>query len=518
MKKNLLLIYPALALSLFFANCKKDSAEKMQGSEIITATKAGEYQKTFAQILAKAVNSDPALRKFLKEESLKQFDKDNDILYQVVKNVRVNNAATFHERLMKYAASEQQLIDIENELPLLTIFVPTLPNFSPNTWNAETEVPMVANSVSGNATVSIYDANNEEIKFKPSQIPGFPVLVIKQNERVVVKNTVENTASSSTKNTMSTSSTSGNIINTGKYSLSFANEAFNGLNQSSNDSKYGALYYTTGVAIDPINIQAYNTGNEWQRDYIYYGLSSSVGKGEFNNAYSEFLTYFKLSPDALGIIADQDDPKANSFYATSPEWEIDGNPMPLTMWTEGKFEFHITILINSKNGVGSELVKVLSVNPRDLYDLTYQQVLENKFTRSKVYQLTSIVPKEYHPNIELIPWDLQNYGTAWKFIVYEKDNAQEVTQSYENTTTYAANFSIEGTIKKVGLKFGASATTTSKTSYSIKTTLNSDFLGETIVTFDQPVITGSNGSGYNVREYTTGNLLTLGIEPKRTRQ
>ncbi|MNY65933.1 hypothetical protein D3C86_2032860 [compost metagenome] len=51
------------------------------------------------------------------------------------------------------------------------------------------------------------------------------------------------------------------------------------------------------------------------------------------------------------------------------------------------------------------------------------------------------------------------------------------------------------------------------------TTLTSDFLGEAVITFDQPVITGKfldpNGAvKYKTLEVPSGNIYSLTIEPK----
>jgi hypothetical protein len=184
-------------------------------------------------------------------------------------------------------------------------------------------------------------------------------------------------------------------------------------------------------------------------------------------------------------------------------------------WTEGNFEFWITVLVNGKNGVGNEFTKVLTVRPQDLFDLTY--------TKSTFfYKLSTITPKEYRPDIELVPWDLQAYSLGWKFIVNERDLPEEITQTYSHTSSFATNFEISspsGGAQKVGAKLGFTLSTSSTVSYNVKTTLSSDFLGETVLTFDQPVITSLSPVGspafFTTREITTGNVLTMSVEPKR---
>jgi hypothetical protein len=181
-------------------------------------------------------------------------------------------------------------------------------------------------------------------------------------------------------------------------------------------------------------------------------------------------------------------------------------------WTEGYFEFRITVLINSKNGVGNEYVRNITVNASDLFDITYKKIFGNYY----IYQ--SVTPKEYKPFLEILPWDLQSYGIAWKFIFHEIDASQEVTQSYENTTTYVSNFEgnvgIDLGVFKIGGKGGSTETTVDKKTFTVKTTLTSDFLGEAILTFDQPIITGTypGTNNFITREISTG-LLSISVEP-----
>ncbi len=505
MKKHLSVIGMALSCLVLMQSCKKDIDTKnntpILASNTAENSAVNNSQITFAKILAKAVKDDAPLRSFLKDESLKQFDNDHDILYQMIKDTKINGAETVHEKLIRFAASKEELEAVEQQLPLLTIFVPTLPNFSPEKWNSSNEVPVVAVSNTANSNVLFYDDKGKENALAADEIPGFPVLVIKQNERVIV-----GTGNKLASNSVASNSQSSTVYNNGGLVLNFADDAFNNINPKTKVNKLNPNRVTNSSGIDPVNIAAYNSGDEWHRDYIYYGLTAGQPRGQFKNNYSEFITSMRfLTPNALNMIADQDgDPKLK-------EGEVPKKPFGI--WTEGNFEFRITILINAKNGLGNDINKVLSVNPADLFDVQFTLKQEGVFPH---YRVTSITPKEYHPNVELVPWDLQNYGTAWKFIVYEYDNSQEITQTYENTSTFAANFEITNSItEKIGLKFGASATTSEKRTVSVKTTLASDFLGEATLSFDQPIITSFDGTNYNTREITTGNVLSLGIEPKR---
>lgn len=519
MKKKIIIIYLTVFSFVLFQSCKKNTAEDIEQNVVVNKNSDipanNEARAKFAIILAKAIKKDQDLRAFLKEESLKQFDNDYDVLYQMVRDKRINGQETIREKLIRYGATGTQLDSIENQLPLLTIFVPTLPDFSPEKWDAINDIPVVAVAKSNENKITLYNDSGNSLLLEPNQFPAAAVLVIKDNERLVVNGG----ASDASKTVMVESNNKQLVFSRGGLSYTFAAEAFNGIHK-----KISTERYAFSNDIDQVNIDAYNSGNEWHRDYVYYGLTSNNTKGEFRNNYSEYITSFKfLRSDALGIISDQDeDPKANYTFGGG---RAGSKIVNIPMWTEGSFEFWITVLINSRTGTGPQNTYVMSAKPSELFNVEYRLVKEVKNTflniDIKEYAITSINPIEFKPNIRLVPWDLQNYGTAWKFIVYEKDNAQNDSKTYENETTYAANFGIEfGVEKKWGAKFGGSMTTRNKASHTVTTTLNSDFLGEAIVSFDQPIITGQHLDNqgrlvYSTFETPSGNVFSLTVEPKR---
>lgn len=74
----------------------------------------------FAGILSKAVAARQDVRDFLKKESLKEFDKNYDVLYALVCDEMIGDE-TFRDVLVSYS-SEEAVSDIENALPLLNIY------------------------------------------------------------------------------------------------------------------------------------------------------------------------------------------------------------------------------------------------------------------------------------------------------------------------------------------------------------------------------------------------------------
>ena len=84
MKKNFIILFTALSL---FASCTKESpvSEKWDREEM-TITDQNAYLDEFSRILSMAVEDNYDLRVFLKEEALRQFDKNYDIFYPFVKD------------------------------------------------------------------------------------------------------------------------------------------------------------------------------------------------------------------------------------------------------------------------------------------------------------------------------------------------------------------------------------------------------------------------------------------------
>lgn len=98
-----------------------------------------EAQESFARILSLVVSKEASVRKFLKDEAIKQFDKDYDVFYPYVKERIIGDGQTFRDILVSYS-SEERVSEIERSLPLLTIMVPDLSDFgafSVEEWDTE---------------------------------------------------------------------------------------------------------------------------------------------------------------------------------------------------------------------------------------------------------------------------------------------------------------------------------------------------------------------------------------------
>ena len=214
MKTNL--FYGLLFLTLIYSCTNDDVWDGIESTNIHpqSGSVLSDFD-TFSKILSKAVSNNSDLRAFIKEEALKMTDNDYDVFYPLVKNKKVTADKTFKEILKDYDFNNS-LDAVEERLPLLTIYIPELPSgFSAENWNSFGDSPYVCTNLVENDSISFYFGGDLHFKLESDLVPGFPVLVLKSNERIV-------------KTTNTTRSDNPNIIN-GDYS--FVDSAFDGINK-----------------------------------------------------------------------------------------------------------------------------------------------------------------------------------------------------------------------------------------------------------------------------------------------
>lgn len=111
-----------VALCAMLASCAKEVTVSNSESSV-QELNAMSSENSFAKILSKAVSENENLRVFIKNQALRQFDKDFDVFYPYVKNMIVSGDDTFRDILCRYT-SEEELAKIEQSCPKLNILVP----------------------------------------------------------------------------------------------------------------------------------------------------------------------------------------------------------------------------------------------------------------------------------------------------------------------------------------------------------------------------------------------------------
>ncbi|RKE42686.1 hypothetical protein [Sphingobacterium detergens] len=520
------ILLSAILLSSTIA-CKKDnlsSESKQQQAEQNLLDAKSVYKQEFSKALAKALASNSELRAFIKNEALKKFDQDYDVLYQMVKDEVIGDKK-FKDIIAEQYEKKENLNELDRLYPTLTIFVPKLPmnSFSAEKWDTQTEIPQVAYTLNTTANVPIVNEKGEEYILEAKYTPSFPVVVIKENEVVKVSSGAANSTKASASNGSEEKESNKHLLKGSLYTFEFLDEAFNGLNDKNQKSSSKLRASTINAsAIDSKIKQAYDTyknADGWQRDYIYYDITPGQPKGKFNYDYQEHITSFSMNDaNSLGFISDQDGDPINNPKYYDPS--VKGN-LPRIPWIGDAFRFKVNILVNSKNGAGPSLDKYFTVEAQNLYDAKYKKTgvkVGPIIVGSGVWELESISPKKVPLNIPIFNWDLAEYASTIKIIVEEVDDTAEESRSETRVVKFATNFGIDASLgnekAKIGLKFGASLEEDKTSTVSYKVTKQSDQLGDVIVNFADKIATAFDGSSYTTREYSSG-MYTIGIEPRR---
>ena len=481
-------------------------------------------QKKFAKALSKAVSNSLDVRKFLKAEAVAQFDNDYDIFYPLVKNKIVYDKQSLRDILLSYCKDENELVQIEQSLPLLNILVPDLSlfwDFNAEKWNVDDkEVSVICRDDKDN---TLYE-NGENIgKMTTGDIPDFPCLVVKNNERMKV---------SSVK------------TRSGEATYEFLSDAFDGSKR-----KLQTRHYEEDINLQPTeDLEAYVNGSEimssvkdawnefknvpnaYQRDYIYYGITKENKPGTLNRYIREKLYRFRIAANAYSAINDptQDptlqDTQKNKGYLTNEE-------IIQKIWTDGNFEFHFKSYISGEDSKEAMEAKLtFTINPRDAFSLEKIHLKHKNstaFRQSKNFYTVDaknlrskwIYPEKSDKNADdlvfTLPWDLYNKSLSIFMFVEEWDKGQTITQEKSVVSEFVnkADFSIEGSgsIGKVSLstKLGYvfSHTKTVSNKATIQTTVESDPLGTLYFQYNDPIIRDEINGTYKLYNVSSGSVL-----------
>lgn len=481
-------------------------------------------QKKFAKALSKAVSNSLDVRKFLKAEAVAQFDNDYDIFYPLVKNKIVYDKQSLRDILLSYCKDENELVQIEQSLPLLNILVPDLSlfwDFNAEKWNVDDkEVSVICRDDKDN---TLYE-NGENIgKMTTGDIPDFPCLVVKNNERMKV---------SSVK------------TRSGETTYEFLSDAFDGSKR-----KPQTRHYEEDINLQPTeDLEAYVNGSEimssvkdawnefknvpnaYQRDYIYYGITKENKPGTLNRYIREKLYRFRIAANAYSAINDptQDptlqDTQKNKGYLTNEE-------IIQKIWTDGNFEFHFKSYISGEDSKEAMEAKLtFTINPRDAFSLEKIHLKHKNstaFRQSKNFYTVDaknlrskwIYPEKSDKNADdlvfTLPWDLYNKSLSIFMFVEEWDKGQTITQEKSVVSEFVnkADFSIEGSgsIGKVSLStklgYGFSHTKTVSNKATIQTTVESDPLGTLYFQYNDPIIRDEINGTYKLYNVSSGSVV-----------
>ncbi len=439
------------------------------------------YKVQAAKILAKAVNEEE-VRKLIKEEALKKFNGDYDVLFQLVQNKEIKSKKSFHSVLSEFADSPQQFKEISDNLPLLTVYVPTF--FSAEKWNTATQVPIVAVRDEEDRLIA-FNSKGESVELSPKEEPNIPIVVVKLNDRVTAK-------------TLDAKSANGRIasdnflFNNGRNSFYFIDESVNNVKPKSKGGRL-ALYDS---GLDPVVIDAYNRsigcGNCYQRDWIYYGINPASGQnnGPLSYKFKEAIT--EIEPENTAVL--------NAMGG----------------WDEGAFVINVNAMFSSRTATNKESPqKVIPVNSGDLF--TYREEIRHRgifgINTYIVRIVEGVKPYTLSSPVTYDVWDMEEYGDKWTLLTEEYDQTTEITKVFKDTNKFGFNFSANaGSKEKLGASLGAMGEFSKETNITYKTTDQNDALGQAYVRYTDPILTGSGtmfpGTTFNIPYRTTYQATT----------
>lgn len=504
--KKLAFVFSILALSS--CSTEEDFTENKTVQELDKISPKDEksiLKEKFAFSLMKSIKESPGLREIIKDETLKMFNKDYEVLVYTIKDYTLENGMTLEQTINQNADSNFQLSNLLRIEPTLTLLVPELPleSFSAKKWNTQSEIPAVAIRTNYTNQVPLITPDLN-LEMMPSDvIPGFPVIVVKNNERVVSK--LENPNIRDLKTTT--------VFEKDGIIMKFWTDSFN----NADKRKARLLIHPDRTLISAYTIydeQSPNL-NGWQRDFIYYKIQPSSSNGPFIYDFKEHLRSFSMTGDptnAYNRISDQTgDPTFRNNHRINT-----------SHWTGGFYEFKVRTIINAKNGVGNELINGFTVSPDDLFFLEYETYTKGTlFWEKTYYRLKNISNKTVYVDLPLINWDLDEYASSIKIEIEEVDLTITSVITDTRTVKFATNFGIDtalGVKTKIGLKFGASVETIQTQTVQKTFTQGNNFLGEAIVNFaDKVIIRKTNlRNMWVTRDYITGSgYCEFSIEPKK---
>jgi hypothetical protein len=507
-KKFLAIVTACLSLSVFSCKDELSNLDNPPSGGASLDNVSVEQQDLariqFAKILAKALEN-KEVRDFVKKESLKMFDNDYDVLYHANKNKLINGTDTFSSILSKSNdLKEGELDKIVNILPKLNILIPDFFTQSANTWDIETDIPLVAvsNSELENKKVDFvraYDAKANETKLDAHKFPNRVMIVVKNNERIEALNVVKNGRSAIEKERVP-------YFKEGDTEFFIAGDGFVNKNQKKTNLKVASMegeFRWYGL-----NLQDYTSA--FPNDGSFFGTI-------FNNIwerYPEFMLSNDFPFQSPAVTALKRDSQRKSIYYKENGF-LNQNVKERLMycrltsfsaiqniaedWTEGNLELvcEIAMLKVRPGDDFDRKTTYKSVNPNIIRgeflgsyngDPWVQYGINNgvltKITSSGIDQYKNITGIWINWFDEGFTWSPFLYGEQMQYIFYEKDDGAEKIDEYTSSTTVSANFGI-------GLKdvwnIGGSGSSTNSRKLTIKTTNNSDPLGSYVMQYGQDI-------------------------------
>ncbi|MEO8252935.1 MAG: hypothetical protein ABI554_01015 [Flavobacterium sp.] len=515
MKKQLLLV---LLLSFFLHSCTKDENPSGIDKIAIENTDKEKNLERFSEILSKVTYNRKDVREFIKKEASKQFDKDYNVLYYLVRNSEINGES-FRDILVSFS-SEKAIAEIEKNVPLLNILVPNISFFDISAQNLDTndnEIPVV---LSNDTTTDLYLNGKLELKLEKGEVPNFHVFVVKENDRVDV-NSIHYS-------TISAKSNSAKFDNT----ITFLSPNFDGLSSQPKKDILMTNRIVDKFSLDPLVVTSYSYFNQnvsnngavkaYQRDYVYFGITDKNSQGVLNQNVTDYIDYLEVNPSIYFKFnidgRDKGNPIIENEEVTQTKRELSSEELVDRMWTKGSYEFKFEVF--SENSSQSSYV-IIPVKPSDICDFNISHTRKNGtvFRPSKnTYRIdpNNFTSKVFRLNdmVAFNKWDISKESLTRYVNVSEVNKSALITEKVSYTVTKVAEGKFNGSVKlgigeKSSVELGGSGsdteTTTSLKEFTRSFNTTDDLLAGSIkIYFYNPIINNINGNSCDLFYYSSG--------------
>ena len=480
----------------------------------------------FAQTLSKVVRENQKVRELVKNEAIKQFDKNYDVLW-IEACDKMAGDATFRE-LMVAKSSEEFMASVEQNVPLLNILFPKISMFDVSAENydsSDEELPVVVSNDDFNA---LYFDGELTDSLEKGLVPSFNVLVVNENNRVVVDR-------------LSRSATVGYAFidsefdNTASQMMTRRLSVDASVVGSKAIAAYGYFYKDDGS----------NESKALQRDYIYYGMTPTSTQGYFNQNVTEYLSFIEIDPKAYFLITDTkdknkntDDPEIKQSSASRKKRDFTTEELINEFWTRGCYNLRIELVTSTST---KPMVKYLALSPDDIWEFNLERhyrhgTLFRKKKFTYYIDVNKFTPKRYYltsKNISFGKWNLSDESLSRDILFIEEDPGETYTEKYIFETINVDGSKVSGNVKfglgkdanansntnqgaknkvDVAISGENNSSTTEKITQeiTISRTNKDDNLGMAKIYFYDPIIEGRSGSEYVTKVYNTG-VVSFGV-------
>ena len=524
------------------SSCDKNALEAPQDVQYLNVCDEQSALENFSISLSKAVYSYPEVREFLKKEALKRFDNDDEVFYPFIKDQEVGSLGTFREILVGELGSEEMMEQIEEKVSTLTILVSDATwfdadGFCLDRWDTSDSYVAITYQDGDGFCRKLFGDGCLLGTIEEGTIPGGPVLIVKENERV--------TASASTRGgeveysfLFDAYDASKNRPETrGIYSYEWLNE-----DQGSNSDIVSAMQVKT---VNQDLVTAYNLFKNdpyaCQNDYIFYGMTSNASQGRLRKDVKCKFFRFRLSPDAFVSVFDDrnndDTPSPECNFVDDYEINDGGHGYAMQdsqdkvygkLWADGGLEI-VFYVLDGTNG-NEPLAAPYPVKARDLFRVKDNVVKKEQWKATLIkWHITwrysfnedhnnrrdssSLTAKWYYPldNFTLPEWDLAKLS-AYTIKVVEIDRG--ITYTKDTNFTKKKGNTISGKIvsefptdenNPVTLKneTGWSDTDEETETGTMKMSWKdeNDILSTVLVTYSDKYIKSVNAKGFELYTY-----------------